>query len=113
MCSLALELVDVKTGQSLPGIVQIHDAAGKGIELPELVNRGQGIEQPGPIHAGGFCPPRDNPAMPALDQIHRQLETELAAVPESLGQTQALRVPLVQFAQAATTVPWPATRICT
>ena len=49
-CELALELVDADSGRTLPGIVQLRCDDGSAVELTELVNRGQGIEQPGPIH---------------------------------------------------------------
>ena len=103
---MALELIDAKTGEPLPGIVQVLDAAGKGVELSELVNRGQGIEKSGRISqlvgpaqahdaagagraADGACP-------------RRAWRPRLATQSVDLtGQTEAtLRVPLVRFYQA-------------
>lgn len=49
-CELTIELVDSDAGQPLPGIVKGRYRDGDAIKLPELVNRGQGIEAPGPIH---------------------------------------------------------------
>jgi hypothetical protein len=102
---LALELVDAKTGESLPGIVQVLDAAGKGVDLPELVNRGQGIEQPGPIHQWWVLPQRTTvtvPAAPLEIKAVAGLETELAVARADLtGKAWSLvRVPLVRFADA-------------
>ncbi len=49
-CSLKIELVDRRTGETLSGIVRVRDSAGQAVELPQGLNRGQGIEQTGPIH---------------------------------------------------------------
>ena len=104
-CSLALELIDAKTGEPLPGIVQVLDAAGKGLELAVLVNRGQGIEERGPIHRWWVSPKRTTitvPAAPLTIKAVAGLETELATVHSDLtGKSWALvRVPLVRFAHA-------------
>ncbi len=104
-CSLTLELVDAKSGESLPGIVQVLDADGHSVDLAELVNRGQGIEQQGPIHDWWVLPKRTALTVPAAPLVIRAiagLETELATLREDLtGKTQAtLRIPLARFAQA-------------
>ncbi len=44
-CSLKLELVERKTGEALPGIVRIAATDGSALRPPELVNRGQGVDQ--------------------------------------------------------------------
>jgi hypothetical protein len=49
-CALSIELVDRATNETLPGIVQARDASGEIVEIPELINRGEGIERRGPIH---------------------------------------------------------------
>src|SRR5690242_2503157 len=55
-CRLTIELVDSVTRKPLPGLVQIHDAAGKRLPLDELLPRGFGLE-PGPaIHDWSVLP---------------------------------------------------------
>ncbi len=49
-CALAIKLVDADSGATLPGIVRIRGAAGQNVPIAELVNRGQGVEDEGPIH---------------------------------------------------------------
>lgn len=104
-CSLTIELVDQQTRQPLPGIVQVLGADGKGIKLPELVNRGQGIEQQGPIHDWWVLPKPITVAVPAAPLVFKALsglETELAVKQVVLtGQTQStLQIPLMRFHQA-------------
>jgi hypothetical protein len=86
-CQLELTLVDAVTGQPLPGIVQVLDGTGKAIDIPELVNRGQGIEQQGPIHQWWVLPKATTvtvPQAPLTIKALAGLETELATQPLDL-----------------------------
>ena len=55
-CALQLELIDRQTGKNLPGIVQVRREDGQPVELPELINRGQGIESAAPYTNGTYFP---------------------------------------------------------
>jgi hypothetical protein len=104
-CSLDIELIDAKTGEALPGIVQILDSDGREVELRELVNRGMGIEDESSIHRWWVLPQRTTLTVPAVRLTVRGLsglETELGiAHPNLTGKTHAtLRMPLVRFYQA-------------
>ncbi len=104
-CALTLELVDAQTGETLPGIVQLSDADDRGVEIHQLVNRGQGIERRGPIHDWWVLPGRMTvrvPAAPLRVRAIAGLETELAAKSIDLtGRSKArLRIPLARFYKA-------------
>ena len=104
-CKLTISLVNARTGDALPGIVRIVDTEGRGVELPELINRGQGIEQRGPIHDWWVLPARSEVTVPAAAlrvKALSGLETDLAEERVDLtGKTQAtLEVPLVRFYRA-------------
>jgi hypothetical protein len=105
MCSLKIELVDRHSGTPLPGIVQALDNDGHGVKLAELVNRGQGIAEQGPIH-GWWVLLKPNtvtvPAAPLTFKALSGLETELAVKRVDLtGKTQAtLAIPLTRFYEA-------------
>ena len=77
----------------------------RAVELTELVNRGQGIEQPGPIHDWWVLAKPATLSVPAGPLVIRALaglETELAQQRIDLtGQSRAsLRVPLTRFFRA-------------
>jgi hypothetical protein len=104
-CTLKVSLVDQKTGSPLPGIVQVRDAEGDVVELAEVVNRGQGIEQKGPIHEWWVLAKPMEFTVPATAIEIRALsglETELRRQKVDLtGQLQSsLRVPLARFYRA-------------
>ncbi|MBI3837557.1 MAG: CehA/McbA family metallohydrolase, partial [Planctomycetia bacterium] len=104
-CSLTIELVDRGTGQTVPGIVQVVDNDGQGVKLSELVNRGQGIADQGPIHNWWALPKAGTvtvPAAPLAFEALSGLDTELALTRIDLtGKTQAtLQIPLTRFYQA-------------
>jgi hypothetical protein len=104
-CSLKIELIDGQSRQTLPGIVQVLLDDGQVVKLPELVSRGQGIEQPGPIHDWWVLPKVSTttvPAAPLVIKAASGLETELAVKRMDLtGKTQAaIEIPLVRFYQA-------------
>ena len=104
-CKVTLELTDAQTGEHLPGVVQIRDAQGKPIEIPELANRGQGIETPGPIHDWWVLPRKTALTLPAATLMVRAfsgLETEVASITIDLAgkPTAELRVPLTRFHRA-------------
>ena len=104
-CSLAIKLVDAQTGAAVPGIIRIRDAAGENVALAELVNRGQGVEDAGPIHDWWvLSEPRTIavPRAPLLVQALSGLGTELAEQPIDLtGRSQAkLEIVLTHFADA-------------
>jgi hypothetical protein len=105
-CALTIQLVDAETGAPLPGIVRIRDADGKEIPAPaELLNHGQGVEEPGPIHNWWILPKASAvtvPAAPLLISAVSGLETELTEKSIDLtGKTQAeIRLPLVRFFDA-------------
>ena len=99
-CALSLELVDAQTGEPLPGIVQLRDAEGRGVQIEELVNRGQGIRGQKPIHDWWVLPRRTTihvPAAPLTVHAISGLETETATEQIDLtGQRRAelsLRLP--------------------
>lgn len=104
-CALTLELVDSDTGELLPGVVQIRDMQGKLVEIPELINRGQGIDPPGPIHEWWVLPRSTKITVPATTvAVHAfsGLETEIASREIDLtGTSKAeLRLPLARFHRA-------------
>jgi hypothetical protein len=104
-CTLAISLVDRQTGEALAGIVQILDGRGQVVELPELVNRGQGIEQTGPIHRWWvLAKPAEItvPAAPLEIRALSGLETELGQQRVDLTgkKRDALRVPIARFYRA-------------
>jgi hypothetical protein len=104
-CALSVELIDLRTNQPLPGVVQVLDAGGKAVELPELVNRGQGVEPNGPIHQWWVLTKATTvtvPAAPLLFKAISGLETELAERHVDLtGQRQAkLSIGLSRFHEA-------------
>ena len=101
-CTLTISLVDAKTDDPLPGIVQVLDAGGQVTELKELVNRGQGIEQKGPIHDWWVLSKPGEITVPAAPLEIRALagiETELTRQRIDLaGKTRAtLRVLLARI----------------
>ena len=104
-CALSIGLVDRATGETLPGIVQVRDATGEIVELPELVNRGEGIESIGPIHDWWVIPRARTVTVSAAPlTIHALagLETELGEKRIDLtGQSQAtVQVALDRFCDA-------------
>ena len=104
-CSLTLELVDGATGKPLPAIVQARNERGEPILLSELVNRGQGIDNVGPIHDWWVLPKATTvtvPAAPLRFTALAGLETEIADQRIDLaGRSEArLRIPLVRFHHA-------------
>ena len=101
-CTLAISLVDRQTDESLSGIVEFLDADGHPTEVPELVNRGQGIEQQGPIHDWWVLSKPSEITVPAAAleiKALSGLETDLTRHRVDLtGMKRAtLRVPLVRF----------------
>jgi hypothetical protein len=104
-CRLKLELVDGSSGEPLPGIVRIMTEDGKAIGPPELVNRGQGIEQTGAINQWSVLPKSATisvPAAPLTIAALSGLETDLAQQSIDLTgkRTAELRIPLARFAHA-------------
>jgi len=92
-CQLRLELVDSKTGRPLSGMIQVRDAQGQLLPLDGLVNRGQGVESPGPIHDWWALPRPETMKLPAAKLQLRAvcgLETEVATTTLDLtGQPKA------------------------
>lgn len=92
-CSLTIRLIDAATGKALPGIVQARDKNGEIVPLNELLNRGQGVQERGPIHHWWVLPESRAVAVPATTLTIAALaglETELAAKSIDLaGQKQA------------------------
>jgi hypothetical protein len=83
ICALTIELIDEATGEPIPGVVQARNAAGNLIPLEELLNRGQGIEEPGPIHDWWVLPKVSTVMVPTeLLQLtaFAGLETEMATL---------------------------------
>lgn len=104
-CKLTISLVDQKTGAPLPGIVQVRDADGDVVELAELVNRGQGIEQKGPIHDWWVLARPMVVTVPAAVLEIRALsglETDLSRQKVDLsGRSRStLQIPLARFYRA-------------
>ncbi|MBX7165888.1 MAG: CehA/McbA family metallohydrolase [Pirellulales bacterium] len=78
-CALHIQLTDAATAQEVPGIVQLRSADGRVVEIAELLNRGQGVEEPGPVHDWWVLPgPRvvTVPAEPLSIAALSGLETE-------------------------------------
>ncbi|HVU86363.1 MAG TPA: CehA/McbA family metallohydrolase [Pirellulales bacterium] len=97
--------MDEATGEPLPGVVQARDAAGKLIPFEELVNRGQGIEEPGPIHDWWILPKVTTVMVPArLLKLtaFSGLETELATLDLDLRDRREAspKIALKRFADA-------------
>ncbi len=104
-CKLTISLVDQKTVAPQPGIVQVRDASGELVELAELVNRGKGIEQKGPIHEWWVLAKPMEVIVPAEKLEVRGLsglETELSRQSVDLtGRSRGtLQVPLSRFYRA-------------
>ncbi|MBX3415206.1 MAG: hypothetical protein KF708_21150 [Pirellulales bacterium] len=105
-CQLKLSLIDAKSGEPLPGVVQVLDHDDKLVELPNLLNRGQGIEQIGPIHNWWVLAGPTVLTVPAKEisvDAFSGLETERAAHQhlDLTGKTEAtLEIPLTSFHDA-------------
>ena len=85
--------------------MQLLDAAGEVVPIAELVNRGQGIEDEGPIHRWHVLPEKTSinvPAGPLVIKALAGLETDLAEERLNLtGRKQASHtVKLTRFAHA-------------
>src|SRR5687768_5553215 len=103
-CRLTLELVDARTGEPLPGVVQLATSEGQAVGLKELIHRGQGLGEKAPISRWWVLPSRATVEVPATKlklQALAGLETELAAVDLDLEgkREHVLKVPLVRFYQ--------------
>jgi hypothetical protein len=80
-CSLTIELIDGHSGSPLPGIIHIQTKDAETVRPPELLNRGLGIEPPGPIHDWSVLPQKTTVTVPAAAlslQALSGLETDLA-----------------------------------
>ncbi len=101
-CRLTLELIDARTAETLPGLVQIHTSDGTPVRLEELLNRGQGLADNAPISRWWVLPGRSTVEVPAERlklKAFSGLETEVADVEVDLTgkREHALKVPLVRF----------------
>jgi hypothetical protein len=106
-CELTIDLVDSQTGQALPGIVKGRYLDGGNIKLAELINRGQGIEAPGPIHDWWVLAKSAKVTVPAAAlqfSALAGLESELVIQEIDLAgkQRATLRMGLPRFHQART-----------
>src|SRR5688500_13977488 len=106
-CRLTLELVDAKTGESLPGVLELVTSDGQAIPLKELINRGQGLSEKAPISRWWVLPARTTLEVPAERLTLKALaglETELAEIEVDLSgkREHTLKVPLVRFYQPRT-----------
>ena len=104
-CALAIELVERGTGKPISGIVRIATEDGKTLLPSELVARGQGIEQSGPIHEWSVLTEATTinvPAAPLVIRAVSGLETDLAEQRIDLTgkRNTELRIPLLRFARA-------------
>jgi hypothetical protein len=104
-CALDIRLLDEQSGEPLPGVVRLQGEQGQTIPLAELVNRGQGIETPGPIHDWWVVPRATRvvvPAGPLTFSAFGGLETELARGDLDLSgkDTATLSIPLRCFYHA-------------
>lgn len=87
-CAVHVRLAEAATAEDLPGIIQVKTADGRLVEIAELLNRGQGLEEPGPVHDWWVLPgPRvvTVPAAPLTIAAISGLET--AQVVKSLDLT--------------------------
>jgi hypothetical protein len=105
-CAATVQLVDSSTGERLAGLVQITDADGNRLPLPELLSRGQGLRQPA-IQKWSVVPatgaikvslPKQSLTLTALSG----LETELASLKLDLRNKseETVHVPLKRFYKA-------------
>ena len=104
-CSLEIRLIDDSTGEPLAGVVRLRTADGTSIAPAELVNRGQGIEQTGPIHDWSVIVKPTKVALPAAPLTFAAfsgLETELASGNVDLAgkANSTLTIPLRRFYHA-------------
>src|SRR5437867_9012834 len=101
-CKLAIELVDADSGQVLPGLVQLEDAAGKPLVLEGLLSRGKGLAAEAPISRWSALAGSAAVVVPAAKltvlALHG-LEWEAARAEVDLtGKTASeVRVPLKRF----------------
>jgi hypothetical protein len=101
-CSTTLEIVDARTGEPLPGVLRIRTAAGKTVDVPELLNRGAGLPDDLPIHDWLALPKTrtvELPRGPITIEAISGIETELGKVEIDLSEhtKKTIRIPLVRF----------------
>lgn len=106
-CRLTLELVDSKTGESLPGVVQLLDEQGQLVELKGLVNRGFGLTTPTAIRRWWVLPQRTMIEAPAARLTLRAFASlETAVAEQSLDLTgkpaAEAKIKLTSFHRART-----------
>lgn len=101
-CTATIEIVDAKTGEALPGVVRIRNADGELVEVPELLNRGTGLDDDLPIHTWLNLPKRRSIQLPKQSltiEAISGIETELGKVTVNLSESDQtkIRIPLVRF----------------
>lgn len=82
-CKVHLELVDLETGASLPGVIRVRDESGKAVELPELTERGLGVPEELSIHDWYVLPKPTTVELPRRNltvEGFSGLETEMGRV---------------------------------
>lgn len=102
-CRTTIELVDAETGEPLAGVIRVVDADGKRVELPQLLSRGQGVNDvDSPIHEWSVLPSSqtlDLPHAKLTFEAFSGLETE--QVSKTVDLTRELeatvRLPLTRF----------------
>jgi len=105
VCTLTLQLIDKETTAVLPGLVQLRDASGKTIAVPELLDRGFGLSDSLPIHDWQVLPGKTKITVPQTQlalQGFSGLETEFAEAELDLRGKKAheLSLPLTRFFDA-------------
>jgi hypothetical protein len=104
--SLALELVEEKSGRPLPGLIRVRDARGRPLPVPPLVPRGLGLAADHPALGWYVLPGRMTIRLPRerlTIEAFRGLETEVSRVEIGPGDWERaeLRLPLRVFLNAA------------
>lgn len=101
-CQVTLQIVDAESGESMAGVIQVRLESGERIELPELLNRGTGLDDDLPIHDWSVLPDETVVELPAQQlsfEALSGLETErLSRTVDLRGKSKAtVRLPLVRF----------------
>ncbi len=104
-CQLTIELTDADTGQSAPGVVSLHDAAGRRLFLKGPVARGAGVDERLAIHDWFVLVKPTKVEVPQARltlKAFSGLETELAQTTLDLRgkRTAVIKVPLKRFYDA-------------
>lgn len=82
MCRLRIRLVDASNGSEIPGLIRIEDSDGQQIQIPKLLDRGQGLGKSLRIHNWSVLPKAQEIVVPQQKvkiSAFSGLETELTS----------------------------------